>query len=159
MSHSPKPRHLMGDYAAPFGDASIVDAYPARPPYLDELFETLAALAGSSPRRVLELGAGSGDVTFGLAPLVDHIDAVEPSAAMLAVARRRSTQGALNIAWIPETAEAFQPKPPYSLAVAAESLHWMDWATVLPKVARSLRPGAFLAIVAERPITDLPWLP
>ena len=39
---------------------------------------------------------------------------------------------------------------PYSLVVAAESLHWMDWSVVLPKVAAELVPGAYLALGACR---------
>ncbi len=45
---------------------------------------------------------------------------------------------------------------PYSLVVAAESLHWMDWSVVLPKVAAELVPGAYLALV-ERGEEGLAW--
>ena len=34
--------------------------------------------------------------------------------------------------------------PPYVLAVAGESLHWMEWSVVLPRLAEALEPGALL---------------
>jgi ubiquinone/menaquinone biosynthesis C-methylase UbiE len=46
---------------------------------------------GNGP--VLELGSGTGDLTLGLAEHVDHADAVEPSGAMLSIARRHSDIG------------------------------------------------------------------
>lgn len=42
------------------------------------------------------------------------------------------------------------------LAVAAQSLGWMDWDIVLPALAGWLRPGAHLAIIGEE-AADPPW--
>lgn len=118
----------------------------------------LASLVrGEPPRHVLELGAGTGDISIGLAARVDRLDAVEPSSAMVGAAREAGGR-ATNVHWIVDTAENFRPEHPYSLAVAAESLHWMDWFIVLPKVAASLMPGAVLAIITERAIVGLPWM-
>jgi SAM-dependent methyltransferase len=157
MAIAEKPRHLHPDYGAQFGDPSIVAAYPARPPYPPRVFDTLASLVRGEPRRVLELGAGTGDISIGLAARVDCLDAVEPSSAMVAAAREVGG-GATNVRWIVDTAEKFRPEHSYSLAVAAESLHWMDWGTVLPKVGASLVPSAVLAIVTERTIVGLSWM-
>lgn len=47
-------------------------------------------------------------------------------------------------------------EPPYALVTAAESLHWMEWDVVLPRLARILTPHGLLAIlnVEEQPV---PW--
>ena len=55
----------------------------------DEVFEILEARMPAEPRRVLELGCGTGDLTLQLARRVDRLDAVYFSEAMLAVARSR----------------------------------------------------------------------
>jgi hypothetical protein len=52
-----------------------------------------------------------------------------------------------HLRWILGMAEEVPLEPPYALATAGESLHWMDWDVVLPRVARALTPGAVLAIV------------
>jgi SAM-dependent methyltransferase len=153
----PKPAHLGPAYAAQFQDGSVARAYPARPPYPPDLFGVLDQLQPPGRRRILELGSGTGDVTLGLRGRAERIDAVEPSSAMLSVARGRPGADDPAIRWIPATAEAALFDGPYSLAVAAESLHWMEWDAVLPKVAAALAPGAVLALV-ERGICDpLPW--
>lgn len=143
--------------AALFHDPHIVAAYHARPPYPRRALTLLASLITSEPRDVLELGAGSGDLTFRLARYVAHIDAVEPSEPMLAAASARAPEELVNIAWFRTTAETFVPPRRYALAVAAESLPWMDWDKVLPKLADCLVPGGMLAIVGPRAFMDLPW--
>ncbi len=46
--------------------------------------------------------------------------------------------------WPRETVEL---DPPYGLATAGSSLHWMDWDTMLPRLARTLTPKAFFAVL------------
>lgn len=150
-----KPRHLQADYAAQFADASVVAAYSARPPYPESVFERLVALACPARGYALDLGAGTGDITFPLAQRFAGVDAVEPSAAMLSVARARAR--APNIEWFEQFAERFVPQRRYSLVVAGESLHWMEWEDVLEMIANALQPGAVLAIVADRVLESLPW--
>jgi len=154
-SESSKPRHLQADYAAQFADASVVEAYAARPPYPESVFERLAALAAPAGGYALDLGAGTGDITFRLAERMRGVDAVEPSAAMVEAARRRAAVP--RVRWFEQPAERFQPERQYALVVAGESLHWMNWDVVLPMIARALAPGAQLAIVADRVLEDLPW--
>jgi SAM-dependent methyltransferase len=154
----PTPTGLGIEYSSVFNDHSVVRAYPARPSYPPQLFAALARLLpGDRERRVLELGCGSGDLTVGLAPLVDSIDAVDPSAAMLAYAQRREPASTANVRWVLQTAESFEARGCYSMIVAAESLHWMDWAVVLKRAARILDRGAVFAIVVDRVFAELPW--
>jgi trans-aconitate methyltransferase len=135
---------------------SVARAYATRPPYPAALFPALAQLMARTPRVVLELGCGSGDLTYRLAPLVDRIDAIDPSEAMLEIALARRTSP--NICLVQAAAESFVPQHKYALAVAAESLHWMDWSLVLPKLSRCLGHGGLLAIVPRRVLRGLPWL-
>ena len=152
----PKPKHLGPEYAAQFQDAAVVAAYTARPPYPAAIFETLAGLAMARPGGVLDVGCGTGDVARRLAPLVDRLDAVDASARMIALARTLPGGDAPNVRWIVGSAEDAPLDPPYALITAGESLHWMDWATVMPRFRGALVPGGYLAIV-ERAEQPTPW--
>ena len=124
----------------------MADAYEARHPWPDETVDVLAGLrVGDLP--VLEVGAGSGRLTRGLvAAGLAPVDAVEPSAAMIA----RSGLGAEDgVRWIEATFEdaADELAGPYGLAVCAESVHWLDWASAFTRLAALLAPDAPLAVV------------
>jgi trans-aconitate methyltransferase len=153
----PKPAHLGPQYGAQFQDESVARAYRARPPYPPAFFDVLDQLQAPGGRTVLELGCGTGDVTLGLLGRAERIDAVEPSFAMLSAARGRPRANDPSVRWIHATAEAAAFEGPYSLAVAAESLHWMEWGVVLPKVAAALEPGALLAVAERGNAGPLPW--
>jgi ubiquinone/menaquinone biosynthesis C-methylase UbiE len=152
-----RPAHLGREYAAQFREREVVHAYAARPPYPAQVFETLRRLLPAHGGRVLELGCGTGDLTFSLAPLVRELVAIDPAPAMLATATRRFAQVPPNVRFVLASAEDFEPRGVFSLLVAAESLHWMDWDRVLPRLKRHLSPGALLAIIDARHYTDVPW--
>jgi SAM-dependent methyltransferase len=147
----PKPTFLGPEYGAQFQDESVAGSYHARPAYDFRAFPLLAGLRAHPKGPVLELGCGTGDLTLGLAELVDHIDAVEPSGPMLTLARQRCPPAlAAKVRWHHCLAEDFRFDGPYALIVAAESLHWMEWPVVMPKIWASLAEGAFLAVVDRR---------
>jgi SAM-dependent methyltransferase len=148
-SIQPKPTHLSRRYGAQFEDASVAAAYHTRPPYPCEFFDVLNQLHAPGPRRILELGCGTGDATIGLVRQAERIDAIEPSTAMLVLARRREGANDPRINWIRAPAESATFHGLYSLAVAAESLHWMEWSVVLPELAAALAEKAVL-VLAER---------
>jgi ubiquinone/menaquinone biosynthesis C-methylase UbiE len=155
---TPKPAHLGPHYGALFQDHSVARAYYARAPYPPAFFDILETLQSPIQRgRILELGCGTGDATIGLAACAERVDAVEPSAAMLSVARCRPGANDTRIRWVHATAEQIEFEGPYSLALAAESLHWMEWDVVLPKVAAALTPGAFLVVVERGTRECMPW--
>lgn len=151
----PKPAHLGPQYAAQFQDAAIAAAYPTRPPYPAEVFERLRALL-VGPAVALDAGCGTGDIARRLAPLVDRVDAIDQSAAMIAAGQRLPGGGATNLRWSRGALEDATLDPPYGLIVAGESLHWMDWEAVMPRLRDALAPGARLAIV-ERVEDRSPW--
>lgn len=152
----PKPKHLGPVYAAQFQDAAIVAAYPTRPPYPAEVCEILAVLITTEPRVALDVGCGTGDVARRLAPQMVRIDAVDVSSRMIAQGKALPGGDAPNLRWIVAAAEDAPLEPPYSLITAGESLHWMDWPVVMPRLRDALAPGAYLAIV-ERGEERSPW--
>lgn len=156
-SRWPKPKGLGPEYGAQFGDPSVADAYPTRPPYPLEVFDILRRLIQDASPRVLDLGCGTGDISRGLAPHGIWMDAVDPSAAMLARGQALPGGQHPNIHWIASTAEDFSYPASYALVVSAESLHWMDWYVVLPCIQRSLTAQGRLAIVLGRGFREEPW--
>src|SRR5437868_15084397 len=96
----PKSKGLSPEYAAQFQDAAVVEAYQARPPYPDGVFETLVGLIGERPRGVLDLGCGTGDLARRLAPLVERVDAVDLSVGMITRGKTLAGGDAPDVRWI-----------------------------------------------------------
>jgi SAM-dependent methyltransferase len=156
VSSPAKPLFWSREQAATFEDASVAAAYRCRPPHPPATFAILTELLKDGPRTVLDLGCGEGLVARPLAPLVDRVDAVDVSAAMVAAGQRRPGGDHPHLKWIVGAAETAPLAPPYALATAGDSLHWMDWDAVFPRLCAALTPGGVLAIVsvgAER----APW--
>lgn len=153
----PKPAHLDRRYGSQFEDAAVARSYHTRPAYPAQLFDVLERLMPPGERNVLDLGCGTGDVALGLLDLADRIDALDPSGAMLDVARSRDRSDDPRIRWLQSRAEAFRPDTLYSLIVAAESFHWMEWQDVLSWIPGALLPGASLCLVSGREIAPVPW--
>jgi SAM-dependent methyltransferase len=137
----PKPDHLSDAYAAQFTDPSVVAAYPTRPPYPPDVFPLLAALIATSPRVVLDIGCGTGDIARNLVSMVDRVDAVDISAPMIELGRQLPGGDGPRLRWIHGRAEEVELEPPYALIAAGESLHWMQWDVLLPRLGRLLAPG------------------
>ena len=152
-----KPRHLAAEYAAQFGDEAMAAAYRHRPPYPPETFVIVERLLGTRPRRVLELGAGTGDFTVGLAPRVDELIAVEPSGPMRERGLARIGSLSNRVTWVATTAEGYAFDGRYSAVVAAEAIHWLDWYRVLPRIGASLVPDGPLILVDRRLAEPPPW--
>jgi len=156
-AHPARPRHLAAEYAAQFGDEEVASAYQHRPPYPSQTFALVEPLLGPRPRCVVELGAGTGDFTVGLAPRVDALVAVEPSRAMLERGQHRTAAGAPHVVWVSLAAEDYAFDRPCSAVVAAEAFHWLDWHRVLPRIADSLDTGGWLILVERRVAEPPPW--
>lgn len=152
----PKPGHLSGEYGKQFSDQSVVEAYRFRPPYPDELFDVLISLTGGSPGHVLDAGCGTGPIARRLAGRVDRVDAVDVSEAMIEEGKRLPGGDHPGLRWTIGGMEDAPIEPPYALIVAGQSLHWMEWDVVMPRFARSLAPGAYLAIVNLK-VASTPW--
>jgi SAM-dependent methyltransferase len=145
---SQPPEYLRpADIAATWKRPDVAASYRHRPWYPPETFEILTRLIVDRPRTVLDLGCGTGYVTRPLAPLVDRIDAVDISAAMIGEAQRLPGGDYPGITWIVGRTEEVELHPPYALATAGDSLHWMDWTVVLPRMADVLSPHGRFAIL------------
>jgi SAM-dependent methyltransferase len=142
--------------AGTFGDPGVVAAYRHRPPYPGEVFDILARLITSRPRDVLDIGAGDGALARPLAAIVDHVDAVDVSAAMLAAGARQPGGQRPNLRWILGAIETADLGGPYALVTAGASLHWMDFEVTMTRLTQVMASGAVLAIVDHGP-RDTPW--
>lgn len=153
---SAKPAFLGPDRAIVFQDPDVAQAYHCRPPYPAEVFDVLRSLIVDEPRAVLDLGCGAGALARRLLPHVERIDAVDFSAAMVEEGKRLPGGDDARLRWIVAPAEEAPLRPPYALAMAGASLHWMDWEIVLPRIAQALTPRGALAIVEDGALPP-PW--
>jgi SAM-dependent methyltransferase len=142
--------------AATFAHRGVAAAYRHRPPYPAEVFGILERLITDRPRTVLDLGTGEGALARPLASIVDQVDAIDISAAMVEKGRRRPGGAQANLRWIVGPAETAELGGPYALVTAGASLHWMSWPRTLPRVAAAMTEHACLAIVEHGP-HELPW--
>jgi SAM-dependent methyltransferase len=92
-------------------------------------------------RRVVELGAGTGQATGPMIGAGASVVAVEPGREMAARLRSRCPSATVLV----ESAESvLLPDAAFDLAVSATAVHWFDLDVVLPKLHRALTPeGAF----------------
>lgn len=117
----------------------------ARPPYPARLYEILATECGlGDGARVVEIGAGTGEATRDLLDRGAHVLAIEPGAdladhltAALGSPRLQVVCGDIETVPLGDAGA--------DLVVAATSLHWVRTEVALPRLARALRPGGWLA--------------
>ncbi|HEY7429885.1 MAG TPA: class I SAM-dependent methyltransferase [Streptosporangiaceae bacterium] len=145
-----------GTLAAAFTYPGVADAYQHRPPYPPAVFDILTGLITDQPRRVLDLGAGEGALARPLAPLVDHVDALDISPAMVAVGQQRPGGGHPSLRWLVGAAETADLAGPYALVTAGASLHWMSWPQTLSRARQVMTGNAVLAVV-EHDHAGPPW--
>ena len=81
-----------GDHAAPLDDRAILDTLSSQPSFEQEWEEyqaqTLERIRGLAPRRVLELGCGSGQLLLALAPDCEAYTGTDFAEAAIAEVRR-----------------------------------------------------------------------
>jgi len=116
--------------------------------------EAVAWLVGDA-RLVVDLGAGTGKLTRGVAALGRDVVAVEPSEEMAARLRtavpaaRVLAGSAEEIPLVDGSADA---------VVAGQAYHWFDPPKALPEIARVLRPGGTLGLVWNTRDDAVPWV-
>jgi 2-polyprenyl-3-methyl-5-hydroxy-6-metoxy-1,4-benzoquinol methylase len=77
--------------AAVFAHPGVAQAYQYRPPQEAETFDILERVVADRPADVLDIGAGEGALARPLAASVDHVDALDVSAAMVEAGRFHRT--------------------------------------------------------------------
>jgi SAM-dependent methyltransferase len=120
----------------------VADAYErARPGYPPE---AVAWLAGEPPRDVVDLGAGTGKLTRGLADAGHRVVAVDPAEEMLAHLRAAVP----GVRVLRGTGEAIPlPDGSADVVTVAQAFHWFDHQPALREIARVLRPAGVLGLV------------
>lgn len=126
-----------------------------RKPYPQILFDLIRekfSLDGTG--RLLDLGAGTGELSVPLSRDFEGVTAVEPDSEMVAEGKWRTTEaGVDNITWVNMTAEAFEERPQsFRLVTVGTALHWMEKDGVLTKVHELLVPSGGLAIISGKSI-------
>jgi trans-aconitate methyltransferase len=152
----PKPAFLGPQQAAAFQVEAVARAYQFRPPYPDATFNILVNLAIDTPKCILDIGCGTGFVGRELVDRVTHVDAIDISPAMIEQGKRLPRGDAPSLTWIVGAVETAPLSPPYCLITAGDSLHWMDWATLMPRLATMLTPRGSLAILGVGQLPT-PW--
>ncbi len=136
-----------------FADAALYDR--SRPAYGVEFARALCSrLELSAGDPVLELGAGTGQLSRALLEAGMELTAVEPLAGMCELLR-----GAIGADRVREGAAEAIPLPDRSVRAvfAADSFHWFDESRAMPEIRRVLSPGGGVAIARIAPSIDAPW--
>jgi SAM-dependent methyltransferase len=130
--------HLLRDRAESFGAvAAAYDRY--RPGYPADLVDALVDLA---PRRVLDVGCGTGKAARLLTARGLDVLGVEPDPAMAAVAR---THGLRVEVGAFESWDAAGRT--FDLITCAQAWHWIEPRAGAAKASRLLTPGGTLALM------------
>ncbi|RKN44981.1 class I SAM-dependent methyltransferase [Streptomyces hoynatensis] len=124
-----------------------------RLPYAPGLAEALAAALGLDGRgRLLDVGCGPGILTVPLAPHFAEVVGVDADEGMIGEARRRAAEAgvAAKARWVRARAEELPPGlGRFTVAVFAQSFHWMDRDLVAARVRGMLLPGGALVHVSD----------
>jgi 2-polyprenyl-3-methyl-5-hydroxy-6-metoxy-1,4-benzoquinol methylase len=151
-----KPACYGQQHASAFQEATVAEAYAYRPPYPPAVFDVLSELLLPQSQRILDVGCGTGALARHLAQFDVSVDTVDVSAAMVARGRQLPNGTHPSIHWHIGPIETATLTPPYALITAGESLHWMEWNSVLPRFAGLLAPNGYLVIL-ELGHTPMPW--
>jgi SAM-dependent methyltransferase len=131
---------------------AVADLYNlARPTYPEALVADLIALmALPATHRVLEVGAGTGQLTASLARRGMRVTAIERG-ANLARLLAHNVAAFSNVSTIVADFDKWDVQADqFDAIVLATAFHWLDPSTRLLRCARLLRPGGALAIVDTR---------
>jgi SAM-dependent methyltransferase len=141
---TPEQRLSFGTAAAHYD--SIRPTYPA---------DAVRWLLGAAPRRVVDLGAGTGIFSRVLVAAGHDVIAVEPDKLM----RERLVAVSPDVVAVAGSAEEI-PLPDGSVdaIVAAQAYHWFDRERAHPEIARVLRPGGLFGPIWNMRDESLPWV-
>ena len=139
-------------------DPRLVKLYDVENPRGDDTDFYLALAEELGARRIIDLGCGTGLLTCELASADRQVLGVDPSPAMLAVARRRPDAG--RVQWVEGDATTLgAPDADLVLMtgnVAQVFLEDADWLAALQAIHAALRQGGYLAFESRNP-EDRAW--
>ncbi len=126
--------------------------------YAPEALEALFAAVPLGPAAtVIDLAAGTGILTRHLLGHTGRLLAIEPDAGMAPFARLddRPPHGQPAIPTVQAMAEAIPlPSACADLVTVAQAVHWFDPEPARAEIRRILRPGGWLALLKNRPLTS-----
>lgn len=118
----------------------------------------------SSPRRLLDVGTGTGLVAEALLGRFDDIIAIDNDSEMLSAAEsalRPALPDGIALALVESTAEDFTPPAGWlaDLVTICRAFHWLDQATVLALLDDQVAPDGAVAIFGDNSFwaADSPW--
>lgn len=131
--------------AAASGFDAAAEVYArARPGYPDEILDAIAEATPAGDAPVLDLAAGTGKLTAGLAARLTPVIAAEPVEGM----RREFRRGLPNLALVGATAEHLPfARGSLRAVTVAQALHWFDLPAALGALHRVLVRDGRIAIV------------
>lgn len=137
-------RASFGAVAADY--AAMRPGYPA---------DAVAFLLGTPPRRVLDLGAGTGLLTEVVLRAGHEVLAVDPSAAMLAQLSARLPGVATEVGGAESVPLA---DGSVDAVVAGQAAHWFEPAPAAAELRRVLRPGGVVGFLWNTRDERVPWV-
>ncbi len=118
-------------------------------PRLRPALDLLARIDVSSPKRIYDLGCGTGNVTRLLAERWSHakVTGVDDSSEMLT----RASAESKNVEWVQQSLADWRASEPAGLIYSNAALHWLpDHAELFPRLVDSLAQGGILAVQMPR---------
>jgi SAM-dependent methyltransferase len=137
--------------ASSFGAAAASYAR-SRPGYPTAALDWLIP---SGAERILDVGAGTGQLTRQLVSRGLEVTAVEPSPEMRGELIR-STAGARVLSGSAESIPL--PAASVDVVLVAQAWHWVDYERAVPEVARVLAPGGRIGLVWNIRDARVPWV-
>jgi SAM-dependent methyltransferase len=128
-------------------DSAAARYHQARPDYPEELFDTLAGLAGLRPGdHLLEVGGGTGKATIPLARRGFAVTVLELGAELASRARANlAAFPAVTVVNADFESWAGPGEAPFRMVFAATSWHWISPAVGYRRAHELLGPGGHLA--------------
>ena len=114
-------------------------------PRLQPPLDLLGRLSGLEPRRIWDLGCGTGDMTRLLARRWPQAEVVGIDQSSEMLAKAAATAG--EVRWLEADIATWSPPQPADLLFSNATLHWLpDHGALLPRLLGSLAPGGVLAV-------------
>ncbi|MBL4864464.1 MAG: class I SAM-dependent methyltransferase [Rhodobiaceae bacterium] len=141
-----------------FHDLRLVALYDTLNPIAADTTRFFLEMAEPSTRSIIDIGCGTGALTCALAKHRHTVTGLDPSGAMLDIARRRS-HGSL-VRWTQGEAQTLA-EVQMDLAimtshVAQFLLDDEDWQATLAAIHKTLTPGGHFVFDSRNPLTQ-PW--
>ena len=135
-------------------DPRLVELYDLDNPRGIDTDFYLALATDMNAHRIIDFGCGTGLLTCELAVEGREIIGIDPSAAMLAIARRKP--GAERVQWIEGDSSALGNRGADLVImtgnVAQVFLEDTEWETTLQAIYATLHPGGYLVFESRNPL-------